>query len=276
MLDPTIAIIGAGHMGGSLIRGLIKQGHAPQAIWASDHHAEKLASLEKAFSICTTKDNSKALECADIVIFAIKPQQFSQAAADLSAAIQAKNMLIVSIMTGIKEAQIQQYLGGKQAIIRAMPNIAVANSQGATALYANSLVNMQQLSMAQSIFKAVGSVVLLDKEDQLDTVTALSGSGPAYFFFMMQALQEGAEQLGLRPEIAKQLTIQTAMGAAYMAKDNDVSLEELRRRVTSSGGTTEKAISVLENNHLCEILQNALKAAKDRAQELATLLNKDK
>ena len=272
MTHPVIAIIGAGHMGSSLIGGLLNDGHPKEKIWACDPHQETLSKLEKTFQIKTSTDNTVAIQSADVVIFAVKPQVYKQVAVGASAAIQKRKPLIMSVAAGIHEAHIQQWVGGQQAIVRTMPNTPALIGSGATALFANSFVNEEQRSIAESIMRAVGLIVWLPEEALMDTVTALSGSGPAYFFLVMEALQDAAEELGLPQETARLLTLQTALGAARMAIESGTPLTELRRHVTSPGGTTEKAISVLEENNVRALFRKAVQGAKQRSEELANLM----
>lgn len=274
MTTPIIAMIGAGNMGSSLIGGLINNNHPANKIWASDADAEKLTDLQNKFAIQTTTDNAKAAQSADIVVIAVKPQLFATVALHLAQVIKVRNPLVISIAAGIRETSIQHWLGGNAAIVRAMPNTPALIGCGATALYANSKVSDAQRSMAESIMRAVGLTVWLTDENLMDTVTALSGSGPAYFFLMMEALQHAAEQCGLSGDTARLLTMQTALGAARMAIESGKPLAELRQNVTSPGGTTEKALSVLEESNIREIFQNALHAAKKRSEELAESLGK--
>lgn len=268
MHTPTITIIGAGHMGSSLVGGLLQHGYPAKQIWATNKDRLKLAALENHFAIQTSTDNLAACEVADVVIFAIKPQVFSETASELAAVIQQNKPLVISVAAGITVAQIQKCVGHDAAIVRCMPNTPALYGLGATGAYANQHVNESQRTLATRILEAVGYVVWLPAEQELDVVTALSGSGPAYFFLVMEALSEAAVELGLDSETARMLTLQTALGAAHMAKESKDSLSALRRQVTSPGGTTEKAISVLEENNIRDLFKNALRAAKVRAAEL--------
>ncbi|MBX3708466.1 MAG: pyrroline-5-carboxylate reductase [Gammaproteobacteria bacterium] len=274
MTTPSIAVIGAGNMGSSLIGGLVNNGHPSSKIWASDTSTEKLSQLQQRFQIQTTTDNIQAIQNTNIVVFAIKPQLFANVAIELKNIVQSRKPLVLSIAAGIRESSIQQWLGGHIAIVRAMPNTPALINCGAAALFANTYVNDDQRSAAESILRTVGVVVWLPDERLIDTVTALSGSGPAYFFLMMEALQQAAEHLGLPHETARLLTLQTALGAARMAIESGKPLDELRHHVTSPGGTTEKALSVLEENNIRLIFQHALQAAKHRSEELAELMDK--
>jgi pyrroline-5-carboxylate reductase len=273
---PVIAIIGAGNMGTSLMGGLVKNGHPAQYLWASDPSEAKLDYLKTHFKVNTTTDNAQAVALANVVIFAIKPHSFAAVAKALHATIQAKKPLIISIAAGIRINAIEKWLGGHLAVVRAMPNTPALIGSGAAGLHANAFVTSTQHNLAESILRAVGITVWLEKENMLDTVTALSGSGPAYFFHMMEALQLAAEECGLSKETARLLTAQTAFGAARMALESSSTLDELRRHVTSPGGTTEKAISVLEEGHVRQIYQKAIQAAKHRSEELADQLGETK
>lgn len=269
MRTPIISVIGAGNMGSCLLGGLIKNGHPADKIWASDADAAKLALLAQALKIHTTSNNLEAAQQADIIIFAVKPQLFADITKNLARVVQEKHPLILSVAAGIRIASMNEWLGGKNAIVRTMPNTPALIGRGATALFANDLVSREQRQEAETIMRSLGLVVWLETENQMDAVTALSGSGPAYFFLMMEALQKGAESLGLPPETAKLLTLQTALGSAQMALESNQSLEELRRIVTSPGGTTERGVSVLEEHHIRDIYLKTLQAAKLRSEELA-------
>lgn len=264
-----IAVIGAGNMGSSLIGGLIKNGHPADKLIATDPSPEKLNHLSQLFGIQTTTDNTAAVSIADIVIFAVKPQVFAEVAKPLCDIIKQRNPLIISIAAGVREGRIQEWLGGRAAIVRVMPNTPAMIGAGASGLYANPLTTPEQRNLAESILRAVGVAVWVESEEQIDTVTALSGSGPAYFFLILEALQNAGEELGLPAATAQILAQQTALGAAQMALESKHEPSELRRHVTSPGGTTEAAISVLEEHHIRNIFKKALRAAKERSEELA-------
>jgi len=276
MTSSTIAIIGAGHLGSSLIAGLLRNGHPTDRLWASNPHLEKLELLQNQFHIHITTDNKQAAEAADIIIFAVKPMMLPEVVKELAPMIAKRKPLIISVAAGVREKNIAAWLGNSPAIVRAMPNIPAMIGAGATALFANTQVTSTQHKIAESILRAIGSIVWLPNESLLDVATALSGSGPAYFFLVMEALQQAAEQLGLDPETARLLTLQTGLGATRMAIESDASLTELRQQVTSPGGTTEKALSVLEENNLRGIFKEALIAATLRAKELAEILGEKK
>ncbi|OGT47048.1 MAG: pyrroline-5-carboxylate reductase [Gammaproteobacteria bacterium RIFCSPHIGHO2_12_FULL_41_20] len=268
MTTPTIAIIGTGNMGHCIINGLIANGHPYEKLWASDPSIEKLEQMQKKFRIMLTTDNKEAIRHADIVILAIKPQVFLDVLKEIRALLNTSHPLIISIAAGIKTTTIQRYLENHPAIVRCMPNVAAFISCGATGLYANPHVSTKQRDMAESIMRALGMIVWLEQESHMDIVTALSGSGPAYFFLIMECLQAAAERLGLESETAKLLTLQTALGAARMALESGESLHALRQQVTSPGGTTEKGVEVLQQAKIDQLFFAVLQAAKQRAEEL--------
>lgn len=276
MTLPVITLIGAGNMGTCLVSGLLKNGHPAGKVWVTDPSNEKLRYMQETFRVYTTTDNTRGAQAGDVIIFAIKPQIFPAVAAELAGAVHARKPLIISIAAGVREASIQAWLGDPVPIVRAMPNIPALIGCGATALYANSLVSAEHHALAESIMRAIGVTVWLENEALLNIATALSGSGPAYFFHMMEALQLTAEELGMPKESARLLTLQTALGAARMAMESGKSLEELRRQVTSPGGTTEKAISVLEEHHVAALYKKAMQAANLRSEELADFLGEKK
>ncbi len=270
MSHPVIALIGTGNMGSSLIGGLIKNGHPAQQIIACDPDTAKLTQIQKQFGVRTATNEQAASE-ADVLIMAVKPQAFANVAQALKAAVQQRKPLILSIAAGVQADSIANWLGGDVAVVRTMPNTPALIGCGATGLYANEFVAAAQRQRAEAIMSAVGITVWVDDEAHMDTVTALSGSGPAYFFLIMEAMQQTAEQLGLSADTARLLTLQTALGATQMALASELTLEQLRLNVTSPGGTTEKAISVLEEHNIRDIFRKALHGAKVRSEELAKL-----
>lgn len=270
-ITPTIAIIGAGNMGSSLLGGLINKNYTAGQLWATDSDAEKLHSLKQQFKIHTTTNNVEAVKTADVVIFAVKPHILQNVSEELASAIQKGNPLIISIVSGIRETNLQKWLGGGIPIVRTMPNTPALIGCGASALYANQYVSTPQRQLAESILCSVGIVVWLEEEQLIDAVTAVSGSGPAYFFLVIEALLSAAEKLGLTAETARLLVLQTAYGAARMALESNKQVVELRRNVTSPGGTTEQAIRVFEEKNIRGIFLEALQAAANRARELGDL-----
>lgn len=269
MSTPFIALIGAGHMGASLIGGLMANGHPPSRLIAADPHPEQCAALKQRFHIHTTTHNEEAVQQADVVILATKPQVMRQALLPLQSLLAVKKPLLLSVAAGLTTASLAQWAGTSLAIVRTMPNTPALIGHGATALFANAHVTEKEHALAESIMRAVGITVWLNNENDMDAVTALSGSGPAYFFLIMDALQTAAESAGLTPATARLLTLQTAFGAAAMAMESELSLATLQKNVTSKGGTTESAIAVLEQANIRDILKHAFKAAEARSKALA-------
>jgi pyrroline-5-carboxylate reductase len=271
MNKPTIAVIGAGNMGMSIVGGLIADGYPAEKLWISNPSAEKLDAAKQKFNINTSADNKAAATAADVVILAVKPIILNEVATELSAIIQQKKPLVISVAAGIREHSLQHWLGGNIAIARAMPNTPALIGAGATGLFANSFVSPAQHNLVETILRAVGIVVWLDKEILLDAVTALSGSGPAYYFLFMECMQAAGEKMGIPRDTARLLTLQTAYGATRMALESEETLEHLRKRVTSPKGTTERAIDVFQKENLSGIIYDALKAAQQKGVELSDM-----
>lgn len=269
MTDTNLTFIGGGNMAGSLIGGLIADGWNPATIQVSDRDDRQLERLAARFGITTTTDNRAAAARADIVVLAVKPQVMKDVAGELAATIAAHRPLVISIAAGVRESTLRTWLGDGIAIVRTMPNTPALVQSGATALYANPAVSEDQRSSAESIMRAVGLALWVEHEDQLDAVTALSGSGPAYFFLFMEAMQAGGCKLGLPEDTARLLALQTAFGAAKMALESPEDAATLRRRVTSPGGTTERAISIFQQNDFENLVERAMEAAAGRSRELA-------
>lgn len=269
---PTIGFIGGGNMAGSLIGGLINAGIPASDITVSEPDESRLSALKQEFKINTTTDNKETLHC-EIVVLAVKPQLLKTVCQQLSTGINEKT-LFISIAAGVKSTDINRWLSqnqalGKQAIVRCMPNTPALLQCGASGLFANEEVSETQKKQAEKILQAVGLVIWVNTEQQLNAVTAVSGSGPAYFFLLMEAMQQAGEKLGLPATIAQKLVLQTALGAARMATEGDASPAELRQRVTSKGGTTEQAISSFQSANFHQIVFQALEAANKRSISLA-------
>lgn len=269
MTSAKITFIGGGNMASSIIGGLVAQGFSAKNITVSDPYQPSLDNLAQTLAVQTTQDNNQAVSAADIVVLAVKPQAMQQVAEAMQDAVQAQKPLIISIAAGIEMNSLDQWLGGDLAIVRCMPNTPSLVQKGATALFANTAVTTAQRQQADQILAAIGIALWVDDEAKLDAVTAVSGSGPAYFFLLMESMQAAGEALGLSKQEANQLTLQTALGAAEMAINSDVDTAELRRRVTSPNGTTEAAINSFENSGFRAIVNTALTAAKDRSEQLA-------
>jgi pyrroline-5-carboxylate reductase len=270
MTKSTIAIIGAGHMGISLLGGLIANGYPAEKIFLAEPAMEKLEHAKERFNIHITTNNALAVKTADVIILAVKPEKVAPVSKELSSVIhERKPPLVISVAAGIREENIQQWLGGRNVpIVRAMPNTPALIGCGATALYANRFISTKQHSLSESILRSVGIVVWVEDEKLMDVVTALSGSGPAYFYLMMEAMQKAGEELGLPCEVARLLTVQTAYGAARLTLESEKTLMELRQQAMTPGGTTEQGVRVLEEKNIRETIAAALKAATMRAEEL--------
>jgi len=275
MIDCDIAFVGGGNMCRSLVGGLVSGGCPPQRIRVSDPDAEQTRALAQQFQIRTFDDNREAARGAGVVVFAVKPQVFKSAAIALGPTLLDQDALIVTIAAGIREPDIVRWIGGDVPVVRAMPNTPALVQSGATALYANRLVSGTQKDMAESILRAVGLTVWLHDEQQMDAVTALSGSGPAYFFLVMEAMQAAGVKMGLTEDTARLLTLQTAFGAAKLALESREDAHTLRERVTSPGGTTERAVQVLVEGGVEDLFLRALNGARERSDELARAFGSD-
>lgn len=270
MKEQKIAFIGAGNMAAALIKGLLQDGHPADNITAADPDRQKLDRISEQSLIHTTTDNSAAVAASDVVVIAVKPQIVAQVAAGIAATVAQREPLLISIAAGIPTPHLQQWLGESAAIVRAMPNTPAMLQAGATGLFAADRVSAEQHSLAESIMRAVGLTIWVDEEAQIDTVTAVSGSGPAYFFLFMEHMIRAAKALGLPDESAHLLTLQTALGASRMALESDDNPATLRAMVTSPGGTTERAINSLEEGGLEQLVLNAMRAARERSIELSS------
>lgn len=268
-MDNKIAFIGAGNMAGALIGGLLADGIPAENLIAADPSSPKCTMLREATGIRTTQDNDAAVADADIVVLAVKPQVLKQVATELAAAIAEHKPLVVSVAAGVRCDALMAWLGADVALIRTMPNTPAMIQCGATALYATDNVSDEQRAQAESLMRSVGLAQWVDDEALIDTVTALSGSGPAYFFLIIEALEAAGRRLGLPDETAHLLTLQTALGAARMALESSESAQSLRERVTSPGGTTERALGVLEDGGIRALIDKAMSAARDRSRELS-------
>lgn len=268
-MNAKICFIGAGNMAQSLIGGLITSGYDRQNIIATDPTQAQRNNVTERFGINCYDNNATAISIADIVVLAIKPQVLESVCQEINPAIQSKKPLVISVAAGIRTDAINQWLGNQNAIVRTMPNTPSLIQAGATGLYANTYVTEEQKSQAEHIMRAVGLAVWVDEEKLLDSVTALSGSGPAYYFLFMEAMEEAGRALGLDEKTAHILTLQTAIGASKMALESNQSCANLRHNVTSPNGTTERAIQSFESAEFKQIIANAMEAAYKRAGELA-------
>jgi len=268
----TIAFIGGGNMAASLIAGLVADGHDPQRLVVSDPDRDKLDRLAARFGVRTASENGEAARDAKVVLLCVKPQMAHSVCHALASMLPQPTPLIISIMAGIREDSIRQWLGGAPALVRTMPNTPAMIQAGAIVLHASPEVTAAQRNLAETIMRAGGLTRWVDDECLMDPVTALSGSGPAYFFLLMEALEQTGTDLGLDAQTARLLTIQTALGAARMAMESSDSPRSLRERVTSPGGTTERALGVLEDGGFRSLMDRAVRAARERSEELSRML----
>ncbi|MFA5983742.1 MAG: pyrroline-5-carboxylate reductase [Methylococcaceae bacterium] len=269
MKTEKIGFIGGGNMASSLISGLISSGHAAEQIWVSDVNPDTLTALANTFGVHAIADNTALVNAVDVVVLAVKPQTLKAVAQSLASLIQQQKPLVVSIAAGISQTSLSAWLGLDIAIVRCMPNTPALVQTGATALHANAQVNAKQHDLAENIMRAVGISLWVSDEGDLDAVTAVSGSGPAYFFLLMEAMEKVAIELGLSEQVARLLVQQTALGAAKIALESTESPEQLRTRVTSPGGTTEQALAVFKQGDFTGLVAKALQAARDRSIELS-------
>ncbi|WP_111642093.1 pyrroline-5-carboxylate reductase [Marinimicrobium alkaliphilum] len=267
MTHPKLAFIGAGNMARSIIGGLVAEGYPADAISASDLHQDTLDAMVRDFGIGVGASDTLAAN-ADVIVLAVKPQGLKAVAQSLQPSLTHRP-LIISIAAGITAESLAQWLGQEQAIVRCMPNTPSLVKAGASGLFANTHTSNTQKAVAEQVMSAVGLVEWFDDERQLDAVTAVSGSGPAYYFLVMEAMIDAAESLGLPRDSATRLTLQTALGAAELARASDVDVAELRRRVMSPGGTTERAIQSFEQDQLRATFARAMTLCAERSAELA-------
>ncbi len=274
MSHHIIGFIGAGNMARSLAGGLVANGWRKQDLILSDSDPQQRKAVTDTLGLATYGNNDEVAARADVIVLAVKPQVLRDVSAGMADTVQKTKPLVVSIAAGVRVGDVQRWLGGGLAIVRVMPNTASLIGSGAAGLFASELVTQAQRDEAESILRAVGVTVWLEDENLMDVVTAVSGSGPAYFFLVMEELERAALKHGLDPATARLLTLETAYGAAKMALEGGEEPVLLRRRVTSPGGTTERAVQVLEKGHIGRLFNDAVSAAVERARELAEILGK--
>lgn len=268
----NIAFIGGGNMATSLIGGLIADGRAADGIWVSDTQTAKLDELRDGFGVHTTTDNNEAVAHCETVVLAVKPQVMAEVVRGIADAVAKRRCLCVSIAAGVRETDMRRWLNFDAPIVRTMPNTPALLRCGAAALYANTFVSNDQRERAQAVLGAVGTTLWVEDESLLDAVTAVSGSGPAYLFLLVEMMENAGVELGLPRETARGLAQQTAYGASRMVRESDDDPATLRARVTSPAGTTEAAITSLERGGVEKLFLEALTAARDRSIELGKLL----
>lgn len=268
MTQPLIGFLGAGNMATALVGGLRARGWPADRLMLADAFPAALQPHTQQ-GLVTTEDNRVLAEAAAVWVLAVKPQVMASVLKPLAAICQARRPLVISIAAGLDSALLCDWLGGPVPLVRAMPNTPALVQTGATGLFANDQVSAAQRACAEQILGSVGITLWLESEALIDAVTAVSGSGPAYFFYLMEAMMAAGEAQGLTAAEARALTLQTALGAAQMAITSDVDPAELRRRVTSPGGTTEQALRVFQEAGWSSLVAKALRACADQGRALA-------
>ena len=268
-MDITASFIGGGNMGSALIRGLITRGLPPDRINVGEAVQARRIALADELGVHVSADNHEIVDGADIVVLAVKPQDMSSTVRPLAEVFARRPPLVLSIAAGIRLADIASWCGPGVAVVRAMPNRPALNGAGATGIYAPAELSAAHRKLAEDVLGAVGTTVWVPNEDSLDVVTALSGSGPAYFFLLTELMTDAAVKLGLPLAAAQELAVQTLFGSGRMARDSDGDLMRLRAEVTSKGGTTEAALRAFDAANLRGIVAAALEAATHRGRELA-------
>ena len=265
----NITFIGGGNMARSLVGGLISTGVDPQQISIAEPRAEAREELERDFGVRTFAEGTDAVAGAEIVVLAVKPQILPGVCKELAEAVAKAQPLIVSIAAGIRTDQLQRWLGEGTAVVRCMPNTPALIGAGATGLYATDKVDAAQREQAEALLKTAGVAAWVDDEEQIDTVTGIAGSAPAYYFLLVEALEDAAVARGLPRETARKLAAQTCMGAGRMMVEGEESPDALRKRVTSPNGTTQAALESLNGDGLREIVARAVNACAERGAALA-------
>ncbi len=276
MKKAKIGFLGGGNIARSLISGLVKDGTDPSTLLVADRHPEKLADLSAQYGVNIFNNILEVTERANILILAVKPINFENLCRDIRPTLhqlstqnsQPSRPLIISLATGIKITDMTAWLGGKFPIIRAMPNTPSMLQAGATGLFANAETSSSEREMAEKIMRSVGVTAWLHKEEDIEAIIAIAGSAPAYYFRIMELMQEIGEEMGISKDIAKLFITQTLFGAGKMALESPRSLSELRSQVTSKGGTTQAALQALEAGGLKDLLHKALFAARHRGLEI--------
>ncbi|MEW6983063.1 pyrroline-5-carboxylate reductase [Colwelliaceae bacterium 6471] len=265
-----IAFIGAGNMNACIIGGLVKSGTPGEQIIVSNPSAPKRISLSEKYGINHTSDNIEAVENAQTIVLGVKPHLIAEVCQQIAQQCDISNKCFLSVAAGCTVAQIQAALGQPAAVIRTMPNTPSQLGLGVTGLYASKEVTDEQREIASSLMSAIGEIVWLDQEHQIDQIITLSGSGPAYFFLFMEAMEQQAKAYGFSDEISRKIVQQTAFGAASMVVENpELDIATLRSNVTSKGGTTQAALKSFTDEGLPQLVTNAMAAALHRAQEMA-------
>ena len=264
-----LAVLGGGNMGRALIGGLLRQGMRPERITVGERESSAREALQREFGLTAASDNAAAVRGADVVVVAVKPQDVATVLSPLAGELARRRPLVLSVVAGVRIAALRHWCGPQVPVLRAMPNRPALVGAGVTGLYAPGQSSPAQVELAERVMRSVGEVVRLETEEALDVVTALSGSGPAYFFLLAELLAQAGSELGLPAAAARTLSVATLHGAGVLARSGVAELAQLRAEVTSKGGTTEAAIGVFEAAGLDEIVARAVQAAARRSRELA-------
>lgn len=270
----TLGFIGGGNLARALIGGLIARGVPAKQVIVSDPVAAQRDALVAQFKVRVTADNAEAARDSQVLILAVKPQELKNVAKQLAPVVTHSKPLVISVAAGIRAADLQRWLNDFP-VVRCMPNRPALNGCGVSGLFATAQVPQAQRQLAEQILSAVGPALWVDKEEDMDTVTAVSGSGPAYFFLLIEMLEAAGVELGLKPDVAHRLAVETAYGAGTMARDATESPATLREQVTSKGGTTEAALKTLEAGNVRAIFHAAIAAAAKRSAEMADQFGSD-
>lgn len=269
--EPTIAVIGAGNMGQAIIHGLSKSNYSPHKLWLTNPDLHKLQHLNYDPKINLSTDNRAAVTHAEIVILAVKPQLLIQVIQDLMPQLCKKPVILISLAAGISMQQVNSQFNTAITCMRAMPNLAAAVCQGITALYAQPNLDPAHKNIITTIFNKLGVTVWLEQEQELDCITALSGSGPAYFFLLIEAMISAGEKLGLTKQLSSLLANYTACGVGNLVTNSNLDAAQWRNKVTSPHGTTAAALKILTAGGMDKLIEQAIIAAYNRAQELKQL-----
>ncbi|WP_440874333.1 pyrroline-5-carboxylate reductase [Thalassotalea sp. PLHSN55] len=265
-----VAFIGAGNMNAGIISGLVRSGFNANDIMVSNPSAGKREALKDSLGIQETASNIAAAKFADTIVLGVKPHLIADVCQEIAQQLDISDKCFISVAAGCTMAQIQKALGGNASVVRTMPNTPSQLGLGMTGMYASKDVSAAQKDMSEQLMQAAGEIVWLAEEHQIDHIIALSGSGPAYFFLFMEAMEKQALAYGFSPEMSRKIVQQTALGAANMVvHNNELSIGQLRENVTSKGGTTQEALRTFNEGGLPQLVTKAMTAALDRAQEMA-------
>ena len=264
-----LTILGAGNMGRALIGGLLRHGMRPEQIAVGESQEAARTALSREFGVAATGDNGAAISRANLIVLAVKPYHAGSVLTPLASQLQQRRPVVLSVVAGVRIETLQSWCGAGVPVIRTMPNRAALVGAGASGLFAAPEVDAAHRAMAAQIMQSVGEIFWVATEDALDVVTALSGSGPAYFFLLAEAMAKAGVDLGLPQDTARRLSIATLHGAGLLAQVGDGDLARMRAEVTSKGGTTEAAVRILQDAGFEALIGRALAAAASRSRELA-------